>query len=399
MLGDGGRDEIASLLETEGITLSSDIECGNASGGEVLGPRHMSVEPRDDGVPHEVQVTGPISCYNVCVLLHNEAECAQELVLDVRIPAWLREAGFGYFLEKPYLTRPEDSLDWTEVPRDRQDNRGEIVRLLVPLKSGERKVLSSVAHVPYSWCSDRLAALAEEHGDMARLVQIGLSAEGRPIYALETGPQSARPRAVFTGTLQPGEPAAWGVLAMAEAYLRDEEFRRYRESAAVDFVPQPNPDGIVRGLCNVNAEGRLTCFEFEEVANGWAAATETRLLWEYLAARPPSLLADFHFLTLPNHPFCKPYAFDFSLYKDPARAAAAERMLGRLCDLSGCRLEDSLRVAAHPMWGRLSTYQSIVQWDAVSFLYQCTGPTTSHHHAQTRGVEVLRVALEEWGPE
>lgn len=182
---------------------------------------------------------------------------------------------------------------------------------------------------------------------------------------------------------------------MAEAYLRDEEFRPYRERFAVGFVPHPNPDGIVHGLCNVTAEGRLANFEFEEVVQGRPAATEERLLWAYLKADPPWLLADFHFLTCPNHPRCQPHTFDFALYEDPQRAAAARRITQRLCDLTGCSVEANVRKAGHYFWGKLSIFQATAQLDTVSFLYQCTGPTASHRHARTRGVEILRIALEE----
>lgn len=104
------------ILRTDGITLSAEIECGNACDGEILGPRHVAVGPGDDGVPLDVQRRGVISCCSVCALLRNEAGHAQDLILDVKIPSWMREAGFGYFLEKPCLQRPEHSLDWAEIP-------------------------------------------------------------------------------------------------------------------------------------------------------------------------------------------------------------------------------------------------------------------------------------------
>jgi len=320
---------------------------------------------------------------------------ARDLRVTVRIPAWLREEGFDYFLRKPYLTcgvvgeaaRP--LLDWAELPAADQRDAAETVELRQTLDPGEPRVLSTVAHYPYSACCERLRGLAYAHPEAA-LVEIGQSVQGRAILALEVGNEAAR-RAVFTGTLQPGEPSAWAVLAMAEAALDGEPW--WLEEYRLCFVPQTNPDGIVLGRCNVNALEELAAFAFEEGGATEESPREVRVLWDYLASRPPAVYGDFHFLRLPNHPMPKAYFLSPDIYESPERARAAIELNERLIEVSGgapsliVELDDEL-------WQGLATYQAAATLDAVSFLYQYTGPRSSYQGAQIRGPEVMRAALE-----
>jgi len=378
-----------------GIAVTGDLECGSAADIRVSGPLQVSLAPGEDRVPHEVQVKGPISCYNVCLLLESRADLAVDAQIEVRIPHWLTQAGFDYFLRKPYLTCRAGGdparalLDWEEIPPDRQRATDATVEVAVTLGPGERRVLSTVAHYPWTSCCERMERIAARH-DGWLLREIGKSLHARPILSLEAGDPSA-PRAVFTGTLQPGEPSAWGVLAMAEAALKDKP--RWLDHYRLCFVPQTNPDGIVLGRCNVNAADEMAAFGFEEAAQGRPCARESEVLWQYLAADPPVVYVDFHFLRLPNHPLPKPYFFDQAIYRERSRANAAVRLNRALMALNGVEQPYAVPVG-HEMWRRLASYQAAAQLDTVSFLYQYTGPTTSYKGAQQRGPEVMRAALE-----
>ena len=88
------------------VAATAQIECGSAARLEATGEDRILVEPGEDAVPREIQMKGPISCYNVCVALHNEDATARDLTVEVQIPQWLREAGFGDFLRKGYLPAP-----------------------------------------------------------------------------------------------------------------------------------------------------------------------------------------------------------------------------------------------------------------------------------------------------
>ncbi|OGG45111.1 MAG: hypothetical protein A3F84_11840 [Candidatus Handelsmanbacteria bacterium RIFCSPLOWO2_12_FULL_64_10] len=379
-----------TTIETDGLVVSSEIEGGNADGLREAGPGRVAFGPREDPIPHEVQVKGPISCYVVCVQARNPTAQPRTLTLDVEIPRWLIGAGFDYFLKKTFWARPEDALDWSPLDPEVLDDCS---RLRVTLRPGETRILSSTASYPYSWCCRRLEALAGERPDLTRLREIGRSGEGRPILALDAGRPGSLRRAVFTGTSQPGEPAAWAVLAMADAILNRQDLQPWLKDAEISFVPQPNPDGVVAGACNANARGEMVFVGFEEIAEGQPGATEALALWGHLSAGPPAVYVDYHFLPLPNHPLPRPYVFSPDLYTDAGRRTLAERLTDRYIQISGCPRPSAIPVG-HPLWRNLATYQAAARWNTVSFLYQYTGPTTSHLLAQQRGPEVMQAALE-----
>jgi hypothetical protein len=254
----------------------------------------------------------------------------------------------------------------------------------------ERKILSTVAVYPYSEMVTKLEELARLSGGKTKVVEIGKSVEGRPILALEAA-RLDKPRIVFAASLQPGEPGAWAILAMAESIVRGST------TAAVDefdlaFVPITNPDGVVRGMCNVNSKGEIAFLGFQDAAQGRDAPLEAKHLWEYLRQRPPAAFVDFHILRLPNHSKPAAYNFDPQLYSDPARRTLAATLRDRLLALSGAK-PGSIISRQSPLWPGLATFNAIVQWNTVANLYQNTGPETSHKQAQTRGVEVMQTVL------
>ncbi len=382
----------------EGIAVSADIECGSAQGIDLSRAGRVSFAPHEDAVPGEVQVKGPISCYNACVALRNEAGEPRDITVEVRIPRWLIEAGFGYFLCKEYLVAPLEegegplphpALGWRQVPPARRRDRESSVEIDLSLDPGDAIVLSSVEHYPVTACNDRLGELATH--PRAELGVIGRSVQGRPILALEAGREDAPRRAVFTGTLQPGEPSAWAVVAMIESVLEGDG--RWLDEWRLGFIPQTNPDGIYLGRCNTNARDELVAFGFEEAASGQLCPQEVRVLWDYLLSMEPAVYVDFHFLRQPNHPYTKPYFIDPAIYEAPEVARAAVALNERYMKLSGADRPFSVAIGDE-MWRGLAAYQVAAQLDAVSFLYQYTGPTTSLEGAQKIGPLVMVAALE-----
>jgi hypothetical protein len=180
---------------------------------------------------------------------------------------------------------------------------------------------------------------------------------------------------------------------MADAVLERGDLQKWLQDCEISFVPQPNPDGIVAGACNANARGEMVFVGFEDIAEGKPGATEALTLWGHLSANPPAVYVDYHFLPLPNHPVPRPYLFSLDLYTDPARRALAGQLAERYIQISGCP-QPPVIPAGHRLWRNLATYQAAARWNTVSFLYQYTGPTTSHLLAQRRGPEVMQAALE-----
>ena len=222
------------------------------------------------------------------------------------------------------------------------------------------------------------------------MVEIGRSLENRSILSLETG-DLAKPRVVFAATLQPGEPAAWAILAMTESVVATRA--DYAAHFNLGFVPITNPDGVVGGMCNVNSKGEIAMLAFRDIAAGRPAPHEAVVLWHYLEKKPPVAFIDFHFLRLPNHRVPSLYVYDPSLYSEASRRDLAERQARALERLSGIAPRRPIG-RDHPMWQHLATYNSILRWNTVANLYQYTGPQTSYKKAQTRGIEVMRTVLD-----
>jgi hypothetical protein len=379
-------------LAADRWSLSAAVECGNARTIERIGPGHFAVAPREDPIPIEVQKTGPISNYVVYLEAANLDSRARELTLDVIIPEWLIRDKFDYFLRKAYLLRSPDNLDYYEIPAARHTSLPDRMRLRIEFAARERKIVSTIPAYPYSRVRAALGDIERRSGGAAQVREIGRSVEGRQILSLETGDKT-KPRAVFTATFQPGEPSAWAILAMAETAMFDAELARFRGEYDLAFVPMTNPDGVVRGGNNVNAKGEIVLLGFSEGALAKPGNEEAKVLWKYLVPKPPSVLIEFHFLTLPNHPLPRPYAFAPELYSDPERREKGTSLVRRLERLTGAPEGKPIAID-HPMWQHLVTFSAIRKWNTIATLYQNTGPKTSWRQAQRRGVEAMRVALD-----
>ena len=379
-------------LDADRWSLTADLECGNARVIERVGRNHFAIAPREDPIPVEVQKTGPISNYVVYVEVANLESQPRELTLDVIIPAWLIRDKFDYFLRKAYLLRAPDRLDYYELAPDRHTSLEDRMRLRIAFAARERKIVATAPAYPYSEMRRKLETLERQSNGKARIREIGRSVEGRPILALETGDKE-KPRAVFSATFQPGEPSAWAILAMAEAALFDAELSHFQQEYDLAFIPMTNPDGVFWGSNNVNGKGEIVLLGFDAEALAKPGNEEAKVLWKYLEPKPPAVMLEFHFLTLPNHPIPRPYVFIPSLYSDADRRAAGTSLVRRLERLTGAP-EGKPIPADHPMWQHLVTFNAIRSWNTVSTLYQNTGPKTSWRQAQRRGVEVMRVALD-----
>ena len=123
--------------------------------------------------------------------------------------------------------------------------------------------------------------------------ELGRTAEGRPILALET---DARQEAIAVGaTMQPAEPGARPVLAVAHSLtdrsaLSEKLLRRFQFC----FVPMPNPDGTATGRSLTNARGEVPMFSFEGLLAGREAPAETEAVWRYMEALVPTAYIEFH---------------------------------------------------------------------------------------------------------
>ena len=446
---------VHTLRVGDAVEITNDLECGNADFIRAVGPQHVEVGPRDDGVPHELQVKGPLSCYNVCVLLRNDAPGALSLTVDVIIPPWLIEAGMAKFLRNVYFERDANDVRWTPLPPG--EDLGGRMRFDLDLPAGARRVFSSVPQLPYSACVRRLGELSTPMWEAApagdslsppnvgggssrrlpsplnvqmptqcgrrlqpatprlsqreapperrlpdpepaadaptiRLCTIGHSTFGRPVHALRLGPSDGRPRVVVMGTLQAGEPTAWAVLAAADWLLDTDEGRRHLETFRIDLVPVPNPDGNVLGRCNVNGEGVLSVMRFPDAAAGRPCPVETQLVWDFMAHDPPLGYIEFHMHRLANHASCTMGFPDDSLYDDQERAARTDAAARHMATHPEHGRVHRWSID-DPFWSNFCVYHTAHRLNIVTCIDQYTGPGSSLEGLQRRAPAILAAFL------
>jgi hypothetical protein len=200
------------------------------------------------------------------------------------------------------------------------------------------------------------------------------------------------PRLVFVGSVQPGEPCAWGVLAMAETLVTEDGLERARSEFTSDFIPQPDPDGLVAGRSNTNAGGEVTLFAFEDAAAGRPCPREAWALWDEVARRPPLVLVDFHFLPTPGHDQPKPLLLDLGVYNDAERRRLAVGLGRRLVELATSTPPQPVAAGEEP-WRGLLVSQAAGRLGSAAFLYHSTERTANHTIARKRGRDILYAVL------
>ncbi len=129
--------------------------------------------------------------------------------------------------------------------------------------------------------------------------QIGRTARDRPLLALSTtrADGSMAPDTILVGaTMQPAEPAARPVLAVAHA-LNDGSALSQRLLDRFRFVliPLPNPDGTAEGRSCTNGCGQVPMFSFGRLLAGDDdVPLETEALWRHAEALRPAAYIEFH---------------------------------------------------------------------------------------------------------
>ena len=181
--------------------------------------------------------------------------------------------------------RPVDDGDVVFEPRENCE-------LSLDLKAG---VTVSVANKPYvtpEAIEEEMETLSALHPDLS-LAEIGVTAEGRRILALETATREET--ILVNATMQPAEPAARPVLAAFYALTdRSALSHRLRERFQFCFVPMPNPDGSYHGMSCTNGEGEVPMFSFGRHLEGELAPEETTAFWRYAEELKPTRHVEFH---------------------------------------------------------------------------------------------------------
>ena len=152
-----------------------------------------------------------------------------------------------------------------------------------------------VANKPYVG----LTQVAEEMEDLTEIVdffavrEIGRTAQDRPLLVLES--EEREEKIVVSATLQPAEPAARPVLAVAHWLTNGSALtQRLLERFQFCFIPMPNPDGTALGKSVTNSLGEVPMFSFGLEVAGEKAPLETTQLWKYMQELRPTAYMEFH---------------------------------------------------------------------------------------------------------
>ncbi len=231
------------------------------------------------GVPRE---------YACHVRVVSDAEEPQETRLRFRFTA---TDGAGYMAPPYWILRHGR---WWPIPAaDTRFVDGSHVDLALRLEPGE---LVHVANKPYVHGDDVLDEMEtlSTHGPFA-IRELGRSAGDRPIVALESTGFRYDDTILICATMQPAEPAARPVLAIAH-WLTDGSAlsQRLLERFRFAFVPMPNPDGTAEGRSCTNGVAEVPMFSFGRLLAGEEAPAETRALWAYAADLRPLSFMEFH---------------------------------------------------------------------------------------------------------
>jgi hypothetical protein len=129
--------------------------------------------------------------------------------------------------------------------------------------------------------------------------QIGLTAKDRPLLSLSSTRADgtrAEDTILIGATMQPAEPAARPVMAVAHA-LNDGSAlsKRLLERFRFVLIPLPNPDGTAEGRSCTNGCGQVPMFSFGRLLAGEDdVPNETAALWQHAEALRPAAYIEFH---------------------------------------------------------------------------------------------------------
>lgn len=280
---------------SSGLTIDADFECGSAGEIRRTGPCAYEADPLPETVPDwflealqvHFQGAGVPREYACAVRVTSAAPERRRVTLRF---VFSRTRGHTY-MRPPYWIHRAGR--WRPLPASATAFvQNAHVDLTFDLDPGESVKLANKPYVT----PDQVAAEMEDltaASDLFSVRDLGRTAQGRPILALETAPRDET--IVVGATMQPAEPASRPVLAAAH-YLtsRSDAALRLLDRFRFAFLPLPNPDGVAGGRSVTNALGEVPMFSFGRLIAGEPAPLETRAIWAYMASLRPAAYVEFH---------------------------------------------------------------------------------------------------------
>ena len=230
----------------------------------------------------------------------------------------------------------EDFESWYVLDRVEASENHEEYHVTLPLQLGQTVYVSNSIPYPPRRMSAWLRRIQIEHSDLAKLSNLGSSAQRQDILLLSvtdpTVDDSAKDRVLVTSGFHPAEPDWLATMSIIELLLGDDAWaQEVRREFIVDVVPQVNPDGFVLGTNGCNAQGVNLYWDFRP--DDESGSPEAFHLWQWIEAHPPSMYIDFHAYVYQLHKDFRPYIRPLSDYAHSARPVvqAIDRKLIALC--------------------------------------------------------------------
>ena len=282
-------------METD-IQIDADFEGGSAGDIHTGENGLIEIEPKPEEVPGWFFEALDVHFGGAGV--PREYACHVRVVNDgdeprsVRLRFHFTKTNGAAYMAPPYWILRHGR--WWPIPAaDTVFVEGSHVDLDLHLTPGE---LVHVANKPYVHGDDVLDEMEALAGyGPFDLRELGRTAGDRAIVSLESTGYRYDDTILFAATMQPAEPAARPVLAIAH-WLTDGSAltQRLLERFRFAFVPLPNPDGTADGRSCTNGVGEVPMFSFGRLLSGEEAPLETRVLWDYAAELRPQSYMEFH---------------------------------------------------------------------------------------------------------
>ncbi|MHB0876337.1 MAG: M14 family zinc carboxypeptidase [Anaerolineae bacterium] len=317
------------------ITIETDGECGNGKSIRQLG---------HDTYAFDVEADRDY-CYYFCARVTNSGGPTRFSLAVLPDPSHAAAGVSTWPSDKAALVWLQRDGRWLQVPdlnwrgADTMSVGDDGYQMSIGIGEDETIVLSNEAVIPYSSMCDWLRSTAARSNGLAAGREVGLSAEGRPIFDLTLtcpGGETLPGVMVVSGEHSVEFSGEWAARGMVEYLLSTHpEARRLRERYAFHFLTQVNPDGNARGRPQLSAQGLDLYLGYAEASAGQQPdSPECRAVWALAEEVSPALLLDIHGYVGPRRhgvaPYHGAYVPPLSSYGNADAQMAQRRLMDRL---------------------------------------------------------------------
>lgn len=279
---------------TGSITIESDFLSASAGSIREIEPNRFEIDHKPEILPGWFQAVldrfwdggGVPKEYMFHVRVHNNTDTRQQAMLRflfspigqsyLALPWWIRRDGPWQPIEAAAIHEVDGCYQHLDVT--------------LVLGPDETVGIGSAPYEAPETVDQWTNAVAADESDWTTR-EIGQTAAGRPILALESPPRPVR--LLATATMQGCEPTWMGLLHAACAWATP-DLADLRDRVQLCVVPLTNPDGLAAGHSVTNAIGEVPKFSTHLAYAGEPGPRETQAMWDYLDRLRPQARIEMH---------------------------------------------------------------------------------------------------------